>query len=72
MPQRVDSGVELGNAYLRLGDGAHAIGAYRHLLEQTKTPLDAALAQQLRAQIALVEASAEPSTLEPLRDPWLE
>jgi hypothetical protein len=72
MPQTIDAGVELGNAWLRLGDGAHAIAAYRRLLEQTKTPLDPAFAQQLRAQIARIETGEDPSRLQPLRDPWLE
>lgn len=52
--------------------GAHAVAAYRRLLEQTKTPLDPAFAQQLRKQIERIEGGADPSELEPLRNPWLE
>ncbi|HET6546533.1 MAG TPA: phospholipid carrier-dependent glycosyltransferase [Rhodanobacteraceae bacterium] len=72
MPQKIDSGVELGNAYLRLGDGAHAIEAYRRLLDQKKMPLDAKFRNLLEAQVARIAASADPSSLEPLRNPWLE
>jgi hypothetical protein len=72
MPQKIDAGVELGNAYLRLGQGAPAIRAYQRLLDQTKRPLDPGFAQQLRAQIASIRASTDVSALTPLRDPWLE
>jgi len=72
LPQKVDTGVELGNAYLRLGDGARAIAAYRRLLEQDKVPLDALIRQQVEAQVARVAASSEPARVEPLRNPWLE
>ncbi len=72
MPQKLDTGVELGNAYLRLGDGAHAIQAYRRLLDQSKVPLDATLRQQLEQQVAAIATSADPSKLKLLRNPWLE
>lgn len=72
MPQKIDSAVELGNAYLRLGDGTHAIEAYRRLLDQKKVPLDALVRRQLESQIALVAASADPAKLQPMRNPWLE
>jgi hypothetical protein len=72
MPQKLDAGVELGNAYLRLGDGAHAIVAWRRMLEQTRVPLDPAFAQQLRAQVARIETGEDPSKLQPLRNPLLE
>ena len=71
-PQAVDAGVELGNAYLRLGDAAHAARAYRRLLEQEKAPLDAKVEQQLRAQVARIDAGEDPSTIAPLRNPWME
>jgi hypothetical protein len=72
MPQKLDAGVELGNAWARLGDGTRAVAAYRRMLEQKKLPLDPPFAQQLRAHIERIEAGAEPSKLEPLRNPWLE
>ncbi len=71
-PQKIDSGVELGNAYLRLGDRAHAIAAYRRLLDQDKVPLDALIRQQLETQVARVASSPDPSRVEPMRNPWLE
>lgn len=72
MPQKIDAGVELGNAYLRLGDGARAITAYRRMLEQEKSPLDPAFAQALRDVIARIDNGANPATIAPLRNPWLE
>jgi hypothetical protein len=72
MPQKIDAGVELGNAYLRLGQSAPAIRAYQRLLDQTKRPLDPEFAQQLRTQIARIETSADTAQIEPLRNPWLE
>lgn len=71
-PQKIDTAVELGNAYLRLGDGARALVAYRRLLEQDKVPLDALIRQQLETQIALVAASPDAAKVEPMRNPWLE
>jgi hypothetical protein len=71
-PQAVNASVELGNAYLRMGDGPHAIQAYRRPLDQDKMPVDALIRQQLEAQIARVAASDDPSKLELLRNPWLE
>lgn len=71
-PQAVDAGVELGNAYLRLGDATRAAGAYRRLLEQDQAPLDARVEQQLRAQVSRLDAGEDPSTIPPLRNPWLE
>ena len=72
MPQSVDTGVELGNAYVRLGDKAQAIKSYRRLLDQKKVPLDALIRQQLEAQIARVTASTDIASVEPMRNPWLE
>lgn len=72
IPQQIDAGVELGNAYLRLGDGKHAVEAYRGLLDQTRKPLDVLVRNQLETQVALVAASADPTEVEPMRNPWLE
>lgn len=71
-PQKVDSAVELGNAYLRLGDGKRAVEAYRRLLDQKMKPLDALTQRQLESQIALITASNDPAKIPPMRDPWLE
>jgi lipopolysaccharide biosynthesis regulator YciM len=71
-PQAVDAGIELGNAYLRLGDANRAIQAYRRLLEQHKAPLDDKVAAQLREQVARIERGEALATIAPLRNPWLE
>jgi len=72
MPQKVDAGVELGNAYLRLGRRAQAIAAYRRLLEQDKVPVEPLVAKQLEAQIARTRATRNPADVAPMRNPWLE
>ena len=72
LPNRIDAAVELGNAYLRLGDGAHAARAYRRPLEQRDMPIDPELAQHLRSQVARIEAGEDPAKIEPMRNPWLE
>ncbi len=72
MPQKVDTGVELGNAYVRLGKKAEAIRSYRRLLDQQKVPLDALIRQQVEAQVARVSASTDVAGVEPMRNPHLE
>lgn len=72
LPNRIDTAVELGNAYLRLGEGAHAARAYRRPLQQPDMPIDADLARRLREQVALAEAAGDPKKIEPMRNPWLE
>src|SRR3546814_13324636 len=72
LPQKVDAGVELGNAYLRLGRRDEAIGAYQRLLDQDKVPVEEKIAAQLRAQIELARAAPDVASLEPMRNPWPE
>ena len=72
LPQSLSVNIELGNAYLRLGDAAGATRSYRRLLEQNKTPIDALIRQQLEAQVALIVAGSDLSKVEPMRNPWLE
>ena len=72
LPQKVDTGVELGNAYLRLGEGGRAVAAYRRLLEQDKVPLDALIRQQVETQIESIETATHLAAVEPMRNPWLE
>lgn len=71
-PGHVGAAVELGNAYLRIGDAANAIRAYRRPLEQTQMPVDAELAEQFREQIVRVEQAADPKQVQLLRNPWME
>jgi hypothetical protein len=72
MPQKVDTGIELGNAWLRLGDGTKAIAAYRRLLDQDKMPLDPVVREELEAQVGRIVASDDPAQVDLLRNPWLE
>jgi hypothetical protein len=72
MPQKIDTGIELGNAYLRLGKSDQSIAAYRRLLENDRMPVDAGVAGQLRAQIQRIATSDGIAMIEPLRNPWLE
>lgn len=72
MPPHVGAGIELGNAYLRLGDGASARIAYQRLLDQQQVPVEALVRAQLQAQVARIDAGDDPAGLKPLRNPWME
>ncbi len=71
-PGKVDAGVELGNAHVRLGRRTEAITAYRRLLEQKKVPVEPLLASQLQAQIKRVASAVDVAKVPPLRNPWME
>lgn len=71
-PAMIGAAAELGNAYLRLGDGANAIRAYRRPLEQTQMPVDAGLARKFREQVTRVEQASDPRQVPPMRNPWME
>lgn len=72
LPMKIDAGVELGNAYLRLGERDKAIGAFRRLLEQDKVPVEPKTAEQLKAKIEQVRTVRDLAQVEPMRNPWLE
>lgn len=72
MPPHVGAGIELGNAYLRLGRRDAALVAYRRLLGQQKVPLEALVRGQLEAQVAQLEAGGDLGRLKPVRNPWME
>ncbi len=72
LPGKVDAGVELGNAWLRLGERDKAVRAYMGLLEQEKVPLAPDLAAELRRHIGVVRSAPDLAKVEPLRNPWLE
>ena len=72
LPQKVDAGIELGNAYLRLGEGEQAIVAYRRLLEQDQIPVDALVRAELEHQIERIADSSDLARVDPVRNPWLE
>lgn len=72
LPYAVPAVLELGNAYLRLGERDKARAAYKKILEQKQMPVDALFAKQIQAQIDRL-ASDEPLTkMEPIRNPWRE
>ncbi|MES2859269.1 MAG: tetratricopeptide repeat protein [Pseudomonadota bacterium] len=72
LPAKVDAGVELGNAYLRLGRREQAIAAYQRLLDQDKVPVEPKIARQLKAHISAVRHAPDPAEVTPFRNPWLE
>ncbi len=71
-PANIGTAAELGNAWLRLGDGQRAIRAYQRPLDQREMPLDAKVAGEFRAQIRRVGAAADPASVPPMRNPWME
>ncbi len=71
-PSKVDAGVELGNAYLRLGRREQAMAAYQRLLDQDKIPVEPLIASLLKAHIANVRSAPNPKKVTPFRNPWLE
>lgn len=72
LPPHVGAGIELGNAYLRLGDIPAARVAYRRLLDQDEMPVEALVRAQLEAQLARLDAGDDPAAVKPLRNPEME
>lgn len=72
LPAHVGAGIELANAHQRLGDAAAATRSLRRLLGQEKMPVEALVRAQIEAQLARLESGADPVSLEPLRNPWME
>ncbi|MET1161804.1 MAG: hypothetical protein ABWY48_04620 [Pseudoxanthomonas sp.] len=71
-PQSVAMGIELGNTYVRMGDGSAAIRAFRRPLDQKKAPVDARIRSQIETRIAMIQSGADLTTLKPLRNPEME
>ncbi|MGH8060959.1 MAG: hypothetical protein ACREO7_02975 [Pseudoxanthomonas sp.] len=71
-PQSASIAIELGNAYVRLGDGPAAIRAFRRPLDQKKAPVDARIREQMETQIKRIETGADLSAMKPLRNPEME
>lgn len=71
-PQSASTAIELGNAYVRMGDGRAAIRAFRRPLDQDKAPVDARIRGQMEAQIKRIETGADLSAMKPLRNPEME
>jgi tetratricopeptide (TPR) repeat protein len=72
LPPHAGAGIELGNAYLRLGRPADARVAYRRLLDQQQAPVEALVRAQVEAQLALIDKGVDATRLKPLRNPWME
>ena len=72
LPAKVDAGVELGNAYLRLGQRERALAAYEGLLQQDKIPVEPMIARQLKQHIERVRGARDVARVPPMRNPWLE
>ena len=64
--------MELGNAWLRLGEREKAMRAYQSLIDQDKVPLAPNLVRELEEHIAMVRTADDPSRVEPMRNPWME
>jgi lipopolysaccharide biosynthesis regulator YciM len=72
LPGKVDAGVELGNAWLRLGERKRALRAYQGLLDQQKVPMAPKIVADLEAQVAAVRDAPDLAQVAPMRNPWLE
>jgi hypothetical protein len=72
LPGKVDAGVELGNAWLRLGERERALRAYQGLLDQQKVPVAPKIVADLEAQVATVRDAPDLAQVAPMRNPWLE
>ena len=72
LPPHVGAGIELGNAYLRLGQADAARVAYRRLLEQKDMPVEALVRTQIEQQLARMDAGTDVTELNPVRNPWME
>ena len=72
IPYQMGAGVELGNAYLRLGERDKARGAYQALVEAGGERVDALTRDQLLQQVALLESDTPLAEVPLLRNPWME
>lgn len=71
-PQLYGAALELGNAYLKLGERELARGAYAGPLAQDLLPVPAALRAQMQARIDALDAGTALAEIEPIRNPMLE
>lgn len=71
-PQAIGDGIELGNAYLQLGDRAAARRAYLRPLTQKRMPIDARVRKQVEAQVLRLDAGTQLASMTPVRNPFLE
>ncbi len=71
-PRMAAGFIEIGNAYVRLGQRDEALAAYRSLVEQSVVPLDPGVVDLVRRQIERIEASPTLAGVNPMRSPFLE
>jgi len=71
-PRMVAGHIEIGNAHVRLGQREGALAAYRAFVDQTLVPMDPDFVEQVRQQIARIEASESLDGITPMRQPFLE
>lgn len=71
-PHHLGAAVELGNAYLRLGNAQAATRAYGSVLTQQRSPVEPLVRRQIEAQLAAIAATRDLSRIKPLRNPWME
>ncbi len=71
-PHDFSMAIELGNAYLRLGQRGPALEAYRQPFSQRRGLLDALTRHSLEERIAELERGEPLERLRPLRNPWME
>ena len=71
-PQHTPAAIELGNAWLRLGDRDRARSSYAIPLDQTMLPVEAGTRAELVAQIARIDAVPALDAIAPLRNPAME
>ena len=71
-PRMVVGHIEIGNAHVRLGQRDEALAAYQAFVDQTFVPMDPAIVDLVRQQIARIEASETLNGVAPMRSPFME
>lgn len=71
-PRLVAGHIELGNAHLRLGQRDEALAAYNAFVAQSHVPMDPAIIDTVRRQVARIEASENLEGITPMRSPFVE
>lgn len=71
-PRLVAGHIEIGNAHVRLGQREGALAAYQTFVDQTLVPMDPDFVEQVRQQIARIQARDTLDGIAPMRQPFLE
>jgi hypothetical protein len=72
IPYQIGAGVELGNAYQRLGRREAARGAFQSVLDASGDRIDALTRGQLQQQLALLDSDVPLAQVPLLRNPMME